>query len=416
MFASNNDDFDPTNFFKIYFDFAYYLCICPFRVSTRLTKNGEKTFQLQTWLPQKLFCGLNSFLCLFCMLTEIRQGVPSTPNNPSQYFVFFSQILSGISKSLIMKVFWYECGNIVPEVLEKLENFKAFPKYRVEASSGKLVSTKRSNNHQHPLVNLIWRKWTLRIMCMIAVILAIFHGMRTFTLNIPLNSEHSVLESYWNQLEHLSCYNFFLTRQSHGNGTCSDFDNVPKLVIVIPAILGLYQRHMLRTFAPLLLLMCCLTLWLTVKESLKMIQEQVGTPSWNRIQAVLEYLEMLSKHINTIIGGYVFIMLLEMVVVFSTRMHEAFVGEGDIIKMIRISIFFFTTNFILMICADISRQMHRFKRQIKLAVKSLAGVDNALLAEVQMTLSDLEENLVAIRAADIFPITYSVLANVSVLN
>lgn len=111
----------PSNFLKTFFDFAYILCISPYRLV--IDKDGNVT--AKQWIPQKILCFIVHLLSLLYIFlyrwnTLIPETVERTP--PTQYFFLMSHICSHLLSIVTFKRVWCnkkEFLNILSFLCEK---------------------------------------------------------------------------------------------------------------------------------------------------------------------------------------------------------------------------------------------------------------------------------------------------------
>ncbi len=97
---------DLTNFIKVYFNFAYFLCCCPFRIIS----DDSGWFTVRTCTPQKIACAFLNTSALILMLTALRTKINATSSsqhqNPLEYFGLLSSLFGFAFQSLTLKRFW----------------------------------------------------------------------------------------------------------------------------------------------------------------------------------------------------------------------------------------------------------------------------------------------------------------------
>lgn len=97
---------DLTNFLTVYFNFAYFIFCCPFRVVS--DENGW--FTARTSIPQKIICAFKNSTAIILMLTGLRTKINATASsqnqNPLEYFGLLSSFFGFAFQSLTLKRFW----------------------------------------------------------------------------------------------------------------------------------------------------------------------------------------------------------------------------------------------------------------------------------------------------------------------
>lgn len=96
----------PSIFLKTFFEFAYILCISPYKLV--IDKDGVVT--AKQWLPQKFLCFIVHVLSLLYMFlyrwnTLILETYKKTP--PTQYFFLMSHICSHLLSIVTFKRVWF---------------------------------------------------------------------------------------------------------------------------------------------------------------------------------------------------------------------------------------------------------------------------------------------------------------------
>lgn len=104
---------DLTNFITVYFNFAYFLCCCPFRVIS----DDSGWFTVRTCIPQKIICAFLNTSALILMLTGLRTKInaasSSKHQNPLEYFGLLSSFFGAAFQSLTLKRFWVNQNHFV---------------------------------------------------------------------------------------------------------------------------------------------------------------------------------------------------------------------------------------------------------------------------------------------------------------
>lgn len=216
--------------------------------------------------------------------------------------------------------------------------------------------------------------------------------------------------AYHDHFQNLSCFNFFLDGAS-----CDRFGHF----LLLPTTMGYYQRHFIGSFHELFMLVSTITLWLNAKVITGKMNIKNGTFTWDHLEKSSLFLQKLADKINELIGNSFLLFILESVIHLSTRTQEAvlvgeyffnlYVGFGTVL-------FFLSSISILALAADICSQVQQsFKHYLKSGLGHLV-VDCQTVARIQLAWSELESNPVSVKAAGIVPITYPVIASVSLKN
>ncbi|CAL8072520.1 unnamed protein product [Orchesella dallaii] len=98
----------PVIFLKIYFDFAYYLLLSPFRI---VVSEETGKFIIKKNKLQQFGCGILQLLCTIRLLTDVRDTLQLNfskgKQTPIQYFEIVENISSFIYKMETMRRFWF---------------------------------------------------------------------------------------------------------------------------------------------------------------------------------------------------------------------------------------------------------------------------------------------------------------------
>lgn len=382
---------DFTNFYKVFFDVAYYLCFSPFRFESRIDKNGYKTFSIFTWRPQKRLFLIGTFCSVFYIIMEIRNAIPTNITNAAQYFVCASQIISTISKCLTIKAFWQESGTML-EILN---------------ISSEKVSLLNSGKEPGLILKHIWRKWVVLFIAAVFLLLSLAHWEKPFTRK----TSGFGLTSYWEHLMELSCATFFIPED-----TCGSLSLFYRVPLSITTVMGVYHRYLLGAYLEMLLMMSSFTLWTRVKVAKRKLEVELMEKSeehLSRLEEELGSIQQLSNRINKVTGDLLLFFLAESIVVYATRFHEAFANGLNPILTTRTFIYFVTTVITMLFAADVSQQVQSFKVFLKRIDFNNGGNEQGAGVMVQLILNELDNNVIAIKAGNVFPVTFPVMANVS---
>src|SRR3989442_1551805 len=99
---SESNPVQVSYFLKAYFDFAYTICICPFRF-----KFYKNHFVRCSFWPQKLYTFVSNLLLFFWLLGELRYFVKKANRKTPEYYVeLIRRILYILQRCLLFKKFW----------------------------------------------------------------------------------------------------------------------------------------------------------------------------------------------------------------------------------------------------------------------------------------------------------------------
>lgn len=111
-------DIHTTIFYKYSINAAYLLCLSPFRICIEYSETGNAFYVAKFWLPQKLFCLVQTLLGLTWIIREFVDDVPADTKDPVKHFLFMSDIVDTSFKLLTIKQLWFNQHDFL-----KLSNF-----------------------------------------------------------------------------------------------------------------------------------------------------------------------------------------------------------------------------------------------------------------------------------------------------
>lgn len=340
---------DLTNFYKIYFNFAYFLCLTPHRFTTdpgfgagaklqkRLgendnviirvnpnkTGNSPLLFSLPAAsLPRKLLCGFSTLIAIWCMVADLYYGLPKETNarSPKTYFSCVAALSVFTLKALTINHFWRNHTNFL-EIL----NF--------------LGRNSRFNSSRNLCFNQTWIIGLFPVLCLVV----------TFSNFLVMSCSPELGLKGWFQY-----FAWFMDPELAGNAL-GLLETHFQLAICIPVFVGFVHSELLNLFGKLLLLMSILTLWSATKgfssrfngkELLHQQQHQcpVGVGGvnngmkiwgrrqlWREISEHLNFLRDLSFLIRKVSSSTVLAVLLQAIVNFAV-MSEYFTTTSSNFK------------------------------------------------------------------------------------
>lgn len=314
-------------------------------------------------------------------------------------------LISCLIKSLAIKKFWLNQSDflaIVNFVHNQNEDF-----HNISIKS-KQMSSRLSRKSSVCLICVFYT-------AMVLTNLGISRGLEGSTFaTTPNSQEGKKLSVMWwvQKMEQAGRYNFFLTERNTTKLGC----NIGTGLIAIPALAGFIFRNVAGSFGDLFLLMGVLTLWTSAKDFNEALKEKVGKmeAKWEMVEMNWRRLQMLTKLINKAYGSNVTVFIAEVVVYYAISFNQVFIeGTGSIGEelsaMIRLVLYFGSACFILLLAADVGHQVQELKtwfgregnrRQVKQDY-------------IFVMLNEVDTGAVAIRGHDVFPVTYTLVANVS---
>ncbi len=151
-------EFEFTDFLKIYYDFAYFLCLCPFQlVKTKTNGCSQDEFYIvKSWWLQKYGCTIIALLGFPWLLRDIRVSIPEnnrTTNfskRPTVYFEIILGIVGTLLRLSVIKVFWYN-----GEEIGRIVNFLAEQNTYYSIRKGSCVQMHRKPKSNRSIVKLV---------------------------------------------------------------------------------------------------------------------------------------------------------------------------------------------------------------------------------------------------------------------
>ena len=348
-----------SNLYKYYFDFAYYLCLCPFRF---ISKSGripsQSKFTLKSHRFQRALCFLTFLLASWVALLELKEALP-TPRNrkrPSSYFRFAASFTYFLKQSMIYKSFWTK-----PDAYLDLINYLSSPSFKADFSR-----TNKSATNSSLVVRKIWRKSIVISFCL-PYTLASFSRIFDNELGMfPTTSEEWSIhfQQYWGGMAKLACDNLYWSYSTRPSDFSCDSPNWRKNLVTalaVPVTIGIHHRSLNTWIGFLLMLNSSLVLWLAVKAFAQSIvlensanldleepknekilpknkvanvwnTPQLGRISrielkWERIWGQLKSLHMLTNKITEVNGDIVFWTTIMTTIKYSLTLNTVFTDD-----------------------------------------------------------------------------------------
>ncbi|CAL8072516.1 unnamed protein product [Orchesella dallaii] len=394
-----------TNIICIYFDFAYYVALCPFK----LVKNDKNSYFISVWKPQKVICGIFSLLCVLRMITEIRtdtlrQEASTYDLNPVLYFRMILRMFGLVYKFTIMKRFWVDSKEYL-DVVNHIHRGNWSPHHNVKILDEVLIKGVLLYGTTICLTDLLCGKYFI------------------------IHTKDWTPTWWWRELVSMGRYTFFVGSRPEPNKAplLSEISAVDVIYAVFTA-LGLLGRYINGIFSDLCILSYVVTLWIVANTFAKEIkatecnevvlieENEAVLRHYSKSTNILEWPEIYNRYksirklaamINQAFGSLVTAFMAEAIIFYSISL-DATLTTNDFFKKANMLHFYCTTFGILFISADICNQM--------VAIKSwLANDENRKKVpydEMQIVLYDLLTNEVGIRGSNVFTITYSLVANI----
>lgn len=75
-----------TSFVKVPLRISYFLCLSPFHLrlaDASIAGNLRKEFKINSWIPQRIVCGILTLLSVLWMVGSVRKSVLKDQKNPA---------------------------------------------------------------------------------------------------------------------------------------------------------------------------------------------------------------------------------------------------------------------------------------------------------------------------------------------
>lgn len=167
-------------------------------------------------------------------------------------------------------------------------------------------------------------------------------------------------------------------------------------------------------------------------KSYERISDLEFLAQWTKIDEHYRALQKLSTLVNNTFGPFFGFFLVVDILYYSTSFNGVFVQRfiGDWVAAFRVFFFFCNTASSLLISANIVTQVGRLQDFLRVNRPAIPSVDQYVgctkvgggmtkerlyipCEHLQIYLNDLTSHSVAMKAANVFPVTYALVANVS---
>lgn len=380
------------NFYKVFFDFTYFLFISPFRIiPSSLSSANEKhrhdglhiqlQYKIHSRQPQKFLCGFFSFLTIFSILAKLRKNVPTSTSGPSQFFDIVLELSLGFIHFLTIKLFWRDQATFL-----KIFNF-------LNHDSFYSISTVPNEGFW---LKFFSRRWTNHGICMFGAMGALVSIISDMFGSLPpkVMTWTRFWLWFWRKMERDACYNFFFGNDCQS----SAWKQIASTVFAVPTVICFFYENIFRFFARMLMLISGLALWSAAKlvasnydameeESGNGSESQVGNPQGSvqvkvyspvkefPLYGQLKALQQLAKLINKTIGTIATLYVIAVVFYYAIKTDDFFQSSrgsdlgGLILRTMRLLCFFVLTVFFYVFSADVCFQVIQEKFSITLSAE-----------------------------------------------
>lgn len=188
---------DLTSYLRIYLDFAYFLCLSPFRLVLSYDKqNRQWLFHAKSWWLQKSFCIIITVLQNLWLIRMIWRSFATLHHNEPRDFIGLAQTLSNFAaKFLTLTKFWGSQQEIV-----NLANFIVQP--------NNYLPYHRSNSSRVKILRTIY------LLCIFYLIMAVWGFATGRTLG---HLDDWSLRWWWSAVKRESGITFYLAKTNEKN-------------------------------------------------------------------------------------------------------------------------------------------------------------------------------------------------------
>lgn len=308
-----------SNLLRFFHNFAYCLCLCPFRIVKISTENSvhlDKVFIATSILPQKILCLISTVFITFWLWVDIKlsHAAISEGHEATLFFHFASEVFSSLFNILTLYSFWFgkhETADIVNSI-EKA----------------------------HSTTPNLLGKWSVSVICVIPLVLSgwfIFAGVHDTQPGYT-----SYFHIWAAQIVETIRFGLFL-----GNGTVnpiavndSEFLNHHPMWTVV-GVLSFVQRKIIGVYGDFQMLIVTMTLWVVTKNFIQSLSStnsddpEHPEPSWVNVKPSYMALQSISEKINKAYGSKLAYFLLSIVVYCSTRLDATLHKSNGVLDSFR---------------------------------------------------------------------------------
>lgn len=273
-----------SNLFKFYFDFAYFLCLCPFRVKPKGRDYSTISFIKCSYLPQGILCVLFTSLGLLWTVRDIRNSIPKEPKNPRSHMLMMLSLVGSLYKATTLLKFW-TCQTAILKILNYLgscnkEYFKIRDVKFKQIPKSVWITTSKS------LIVLL----CLLYCCQAIIDLVSGSQIIEITSTAEISGKFKDrINLWWTFMVNTGKFNLFIPEvimnqssailNDHGNestvGEVSGESTTRNVVFGVTAALGYFQRYLVTAYADFLLLIATLTLWAMSRQLSNLVQTSI---------------------------------------------------------------------------------------------------------------------------------------------
>lgn len=238
----------------------------------------------------------------------------------------------------------------------------------------------------------------------------------TLTENMPQCLKLNLLPSKRNkQVALLVCIFYAGSSLFSGVWRILDYHWKTKLTANIGLILksaAIFQVYILAWFGSIFLLSNVLTLW-TVAKTFSGILKMPQT-TWPDIQDSLNCLRNLANEMNELLGHPLTLYVIASVLYFAIEAEAASARDGEYSKVppvVELLISFLFTSLFMLLMADVNYQVGGLKTWL---INGSIGKSMEPIPNITLVLDLINNSGVALKASNIFPITYGFTATVRI--
>lgn len=351
-------------FWETYFNWQYYLLVCPFRLQLQpqdpCNPKSHPHYRIQSWLPQKLGCGVLTILCLSQTLHILFHTIPTNPKDPSMYFSMAYFAIITLYKVVILKLYWLHQVGIA-----RIANFLLDVQNNIPTPAASIFPLNSKGKYIFCI---------LRISNTALTIGQWFYGNGTATYpkGIPVAGQIGGwnLKWLWSTLVVSGIRSTLVVGNvtGHHEWVISDsaypFSAVETFLGVLTAC-GTFCRLILNSQAELIMIISSVTLRIVAStfgemmEQLSKKADPCSTCHWVDIRKQYLAMKQLAVLINQTLGANITLFLLETIVYYSVSFDKILIAK-DFPKWAEVvPVFFYclTTIVIFLVSGSVSGQV-----------------------------------------------------------
>lgn len=316
-------------FLKTYFDVAYHLFLCPFKISRESSIFPLKRYSLgrSGWL-HKVITGFFYFLSLVWIIGEIRLSHPDNMSSPGIYFKMAATFMDTMLKVIAFKQFWWD-QHTIGDIINLASDWKS--SFARKSSRPSFLNTSRFISSFIVGVSTTGMFYIWILGC---------------STTLPWK-----LTTWWEEMISRGRLNFFLENK---------FSHRWQIDVVIGGLasLGYLHRKHFGMFTDVLIIMAVLTVHRATTNFVGLLHDE--DIQWGYIQGEYEKLKRLSRYVNSFIGNNMSCRLIVIILTWAFSLYETYIqnsGTHGIVSLFFFALYHIASFVVLLLCADICHQV-----------------------------------------------------------